>query len=187
MMQDLPGKWNTEAGFEALFKELYAPLHRYASGLIADEQQAEELVQDVFLKLWQQKDQIQIASNVQAYLYRAVHNNAMNLLNHEKVKAKYQTYMKTRTAQYADSPSKALDVKELKEQIFRAMDKIPEKCRAIFFLSRQESLSYRDIAGQLGISIKTVENQMSKALKILREELRDYLPFTAILFFLFNF
>lgn len=186
-MQDLPGKWNTETGFETLFKALYAPLHRYASGLIADDMQAEELVQDVFLKLWQQKDQIQIASNVQAYLYRAVHNHAMNMLHHEKVKAKYQAYMKTRTAQYADSPSKTLDAKELKEQISRAMDKIPEKCRAIFFLSRQESLSYRAIADQLGISIKTVENQMSKALKILRVELSDYLPFAAILFFLFNF
>lgn len=186
-MQDLPGKWNSESGFEALFKELYAPLYRYASGLIADEMQAEELVQEVFLKLWQQREQIKIETNVQAYLYRAVHNNAMNLLNHEKVKAKYQTYMKTRTAQYADSPSKMLDAKELKEQIAQAMNKIPEKCRAIFFMSRQESFSYKEIAEKLGLSIKTVENQMSKALKILREELRDYLPFAAILFFLFEF
>lgn len=185
-MQDTPGKWNSEPGFEALFKELYAPLHRYACGLIMDDMQAEELVQEVFLKLWQQKDQVNIATNVKAYLYRAVHNNAMNVLNHEKVKAKYQMYMKTRTAQYAESPSKMLDAKELKEQIARAMNKIPEKCRAIFFLSRQESLSYREIAGQLGISLKTVENQMSKALKILREELSEYLPFVGALFFLFN-
>ncbi len=186
-MQELPGKWNTESGFETLFRELYAPLQRYASGLTGDEAQAEDLVQEVFLKLWQQKEQVQTIGNVRAYLYRSVHNNAMNVHQHEKVKEKYQAYMSTRTAQHADSPSNTLAGRELKAQIFKAMNAVPEKCRAIFFLSRQESMSYKAIAEQLGISVKTVENQMSKALKILREELREYLPLITILIFLIYF
>lgn len=173
----LQNNWTTDTGFESLFKELYTPLYRYGCGLLSDEMQAEEVVQDVFMKLWQQRDQINIETNLQSYLYRAVHNKSMNILNHEKVKEKYQTYAQSRSAQFADSPVQMMYAKELKDNIATAMAKIPEKCRAIFHLSRQEELSYRAIAERLQISVKTVENQMSKALKILREELKDYLPF----------
>lgn len=180
-------EWNTDKGFEALYKNLYTPLYRYAMGLLADEMQSEEVVQDVFMRLWQQRLDINIETNIQAYLYRAVHNQIMNLLNHEKVKDKYKTYAKNRTAQYAESPAQTVYAKELKSKIEAALKKIPEKCSVIFHLSRQEELSYKEIAQRLDISIKTVENQMSKALKIMREELQAYLPILTTVLLLSNY
>lgn len=184
MIAFLPQNWNTDQGFENLFKTLYTPMYRYALGLLTDDMQAEEVVQDVFLKLWQQKDSINITTNLKSYLYRAVHNQSMNILNHEKVKEKYQAYVKAQSVQFAETPLQSIHTKELKAHIAAALLKVPEKCRAIFHLSRQEDLSYKAIAEQLDISIKTVENQMSKALRILRAELSDYLPFWLIPFFM---
>lgn len=186
MTDTLPLNWNTEAGFEALFRDLYTPLYRYAFGLLSDEMQAEEAVQDVFLRLWQQKDQLAIETNLQAYLYRAVHNQSMNMLNHAKVKEKYQQYAQQRQPQYADGPVQQMQARELQQQISKAMAKIPEKCRTVFHLSRQEELSYKEIAHRLGLSVKTVENQVAKALKILRTELKDYLPMLAVLVTIFT-
>lgn len=186
MTNTLPLNWNTEAGFEALFRDLYTPLYRYAFGLLSDEMQAEEAVQDVFLRLWQQKDQLAIETNLQAYLYRAVHNQSMNMLNHAKVKEKYQQYAQQRHPQYADGPAQQMQARELQQQITKAMAKIPEKCRTVFHLSRQEELSYKEIADRLGLSVKTVENQVAKALKILRTELKDYLPMLAVLVTIFT-
>lgn len=181
MTDILQKNWSTDQGFESLFKDLYAQLYRYASGILSDDMQAEEVVQDVFLKLWQQREQISIEINVQSYLYRAVHNHCMNILNHRKVKEKYLVHARSRTAQYAISPAESIYANELKANIVSAMAKIPEKCRAVFHLSRQEELSYREIAERLGISVKTVENQISKALRILREELKDHIPFMVFL------
>lgn len=171
--------WNTEKGFETLFKELYSPLYRYACGILTDDMQREEVVQEVFLKLWQQREQIAIATNIQSYLYRAVHNQAVNILNRAKVEQKYQQFARQRTPDYENSPAHKLQAGELQQRIFRVLAGIPEKCRTIFHLSREEELSYKEIAERLGLSVKTVENQMSKALKILRAELKDYLPLLA--------
>lgn len=171
--------WNTERGFEALFRELYSPLFRYACGMLSDDMQREEVVQEVFLKLWQQRDQIAITTNIRAYLYRAVHNQAVNIINRAKVEQKYQQFARHRTPDYETSPAHKLQAGELQQRIVSVLASIPEKCRTIFHLSRQEELSYKEIAQRLGLSIKTVENQMGKALKILRTELKDYLPVLA--------
>lgn len=186
MTADFPMRWNTERGFETLFRELFKPLYRYAFGLLEEEMQSEEVVQDVFLKLWQQREQITIETNINAYLYRSVHNQCMNNLNHEKVKAKYSQFVKGSAPAYADSPLNAMQAKELQGVIKKAMLKIPEKCRTVFHLSRQDELSYREIAERLGISLKTVENQMGKALKILRTELKDYLPLLMVVVAIFK-
>ncbi len=171
--------WNTGQGFERLFRELYSPLYRYACGILSDEMQSEEVVQDVFMKLWQQREQLAVTTNMQAYLYRAVHNQAVNILNRAKVEQKYQQFARHRAPDYEMSPAHRLQAGELQQRILRVLAAIPEKCRTIFHLSRQEELSYREIAEKLGLSVKTVENQMSKALKILRAELKDYLPMLA--------
>ncbi|RQO29704.1 RNA polymerase sigma-70 factor [Taibaiella sp. KBW10] len=191
MTSTFPMSWDTERGFEGLFKEQFKPLYRYAFGLLEDTMQSEEVVQDVFLKLWQHRDHITIETNINAYLYRAVHNQCMNTLNHEKVKAKYSQFVTSAAPTYAESPLSAMQTKELQGVIKKAMLKIPEKCRTVFHLSRQDELSYKEIAAKLGLSLKTVENQMGKALKILRTELKDYLPLFMVVIailksFLFN-
>ena len=184
MYQQLLNDWTTENGFEQLFKSLYTPLCRYALGIISDEMQAEEIVQDVFMILWQQDRMGNTPSNIQGYLYRAVHNKSLNFLKHEKVKEKYQKYVQTRPSNHNNSAEQQLETKELQLRIKNAMLKIPEKCRTVFHLCRQDELSYREIAKKLNISIKTVENQMSKALKILRLELKDYLVILIGFYFL---
>ena len=152
------------------------PLYHYAYNIVAEDMTAEEAVQEVFLKLWQKRENINIETSVKAYLYRAVHNHCINFMNREKLKEKYQRHVSHSTPDYGRSPLSELQAKELYSGILAALKLLPEKCRTVFYLSRQEELSYKEIATQLGISVKTVENQISKALKILRNELKPLLP-----------
>ena len=186
MSIEIPLDWRSDAGFESLFKSLYAALYRYANNLLKDDLQADEVVQDTFIKLWEQRLHIKIESNIQAYLYRAVHNKIMNIFNHEQVKEKHKQAVENTPLNTEHSPMHHLQAMELEKKIESALKKVPEKCNIIFQLSRQEELSYREIANRLDISVKTVENQISKALKILRTELREYLPTVFTLILLIN-
>lgn len=174
----------TEKYYERLFREFYTPLYHYAYTIISDEMKAEEAVQDVFLKLWQKRDTISIETSIRAYLYRAVHNHCINVMNRDKLKYKYQKHISQRPPEYGLSPLNALQTKELQESINQAFNVLPEKCRTVFYMSRQEELSYKEIAEKLSISIKTVENQIGKALKILRNELRPLLPILILFLFI---
>jgi RNA polymerase sigma-70 factor (ECF subfamily) len=187
MIIQLPDDWKSDKGFEALFKGLYADLYRYAMNLLNDDMQADEVVQETFLKLWEQRLQLTIETSVQAYLYRAVHNRIMNLFNHEQVKDRYKQTVQQAHRDAAHTPIQYLQASELAQKIEMALKKVPEKCSLVFQLSRQEELSYKDIASKLGLSVKTVENQISKALKILRAELSDYLPTILVLLLLTHF
>jgi RNA polymerase sigma-70 factor (ECF subfamily) len=169
--------------FEDVFKSHFKSLHVYAITIVKDETIAEEMVQNVFFKLWEKKEQIRLQQSVKAYLYRAVHNECLNHLKHDKVKAGYKAH-----AIYANNESEsAADpaiIKELERHIDKALKELPEQCRTIFQLSRFEDQKYHMIASQLGISVKTVENQMGKALRMLRQKLMDFLP--VIVLFLLN-
>jgi RNA polymerase sigma-70 factor (ECF subfamily) len=176
MVAQMSIDWQTSKGFEHLFKSMYAALSRYAFTIVTDEMLAEECVQEVFVKVWQQKDNMDKGMNINAYLYRAVHNNAINVLNKNKLTMKYQKHIQDSVSEYEHSPLHNIQAAELQKEIDSAMEKVPEKCRMIFHLSRQEGKTYQEIATLLDLSIKTVENQMSKALRILRLELQDYLP-----------
>lgn len=161
--------------FENVFKSNFKNLHAYASSLLKDEASAEEIVQQVFYKLWEKKDQLSSLQSVPAYLYRAVHNECMNHVKHSKVKAAHHSYA-VHTGSELDNPTDQATLKELQVKIDNAINDLPEQCRTIFQLSRFEDMKYRDIAGKLGISVKTVENQMGKALRTLRTKLVEYLP-----------
>ncbi len=181
MSERLPDNIITEKYYESLFREFYTPLYHYAYTIVSEEMTAEEAVQEVFLKLWQKRETLNIETSVKAYLYRAVHNHCINFMNREKLKDKYQKHVSNRPIDYGLSPLNELQAKELKQKIAEAFKVLPEKCRTVFYLSRQEELSYKEIAEKLSISIKTVENQIGKALKILRNELRPLLPFVICL------
>lgn len=145
--------------------------------------EAEETVQNMFVNLWQKREQLEISS-VKAYCYRAVHNECLNKIKHGKIKMSYADEYKSLAPVKHDSAVKELHAKELGVQIEEAIESLPEQCRAVFRLSRFENLKYTEIAEHLGISVKTVENHMGKALKILREKLRDYLPLLIWLLFI---
>ncbi|AFD07266.1 RNA polymerase sigma-70 factor [Solitalea canadensis] len=167
---------SNEVTFERLFKSHFKALHAYAYTIVNDEITAEEMVQTVFLKIWEKKEQLQVETSIKAYLYRAVHNCCMNYIKHQKIKSSYQEHITYSMKNEFDDASKKVQLSELETRLRAALNELPEQCRTIFQLSRFDELKYREIAAQLGLSPKTVENQMGKALKILRLKLADFLP-----------
>ena len=169
--------------FEQVFKTHVKSLHTYASSIIKDEAVAEEIVQDIFYKLWERPEKLSIHGSVAAYLYRAVYNESMNHLKHLKVRMKYENHAVHQMKNTTDSASKKIMMKELEARIHEGLKRLPEQCRTIFQMSRFGELKYREIARELEISPKTVENQMGKALKIMRAHLADFLTVIILLLF----
>lgn len=165
---------NSEIIFEQAFREHYKGLYSYAYTFLKDDALAEESVQNIFYKLWEKKQIVSELQSIAAYLYRAVYNECMNHLKHQKVRQNYEAHT-LHTHNYADTADAAA-YNELQQQITKALNELPEQCRTIFQMSRFEDMKYREIADKLGISVKTVENQMGKALKRMKLMLSDYLP-----------
>lgn len=171
----------TETRFKELFKSHYKRLHAYACTILKDEDEAEEIIQNIFVRLWEKRERIEELQSVNAYLYRAVYNDCINHLKHEKVKISYKNhilYTNKETDYHSQSSNK---VYQLEERLRKALSELPEQCRSIFQMSRFEEMKYREIADKLGLSVKTVENQMSKALKIMRIKMADLLSLLWIL------
>lgn len=177
--------------FELLFKTHFKALHAYGMSILRDEQEAEEIVQQVFLKFWEKRNTLTIETSVKAYLYKSVYNDCLNHLRNFKTRLKYQGEAQRMTDLYERPASARVEMNEFQSILNEAINELPEKCRTIFQMSRFEELKYREIAEKLGLSVKTVENQMSKALKILRLELSGFLVlFIAVLLYfkdLWNF
>lgn len=170
-----------EAVFETVFRRYYAPLCRYALPMLGDHDEAEEVVQSVFVAIWERRDSLLITSSLKAYLYRAVHNRCLNRINQQAVQAGHREQAAAELYTDGASPTQSLLIDELGVQLQRAIRLLPEQCRRVFELSRFDELSYKEIADRLGIATKTVENQIGKALRILRTELSDYLPLLLLL------
>jgi RNA polymerase sigma-70 factor (ECF subfamily) len=164
-----------DSAFEQLFKTYYKALHAYANMILKDIEAAEEIVQNMFLKFWEKRELLNAQTSIKAYLYKCVYNDSLNYLKHEKVKTKYRDFTEKTMDTLTEAASSKVELSELQLKLNAALNDLPEQCRTIFQMSRFEELKYREIAEQLGLSIKTVENQMSKALKILRVKLSDFL------------
>jgi RNA polymerase sigma-70 factor (ECF subfamily) len=155
--------------YEALFRSLYPNLCRYAQSLLHDKDQAEEVVQEMFYRLWRDRSKINIKSSLKSYLYRSVYNNSLQMLRHEQVKEKYHQSMKEQEAVYAPDPMDEYRYKQMERQIAKTMESLPVRCREIFYMNRFEGQKYKEIAEKLSISVKTVEANMSKALREFRK------------------
>ena len=153
--------------FENLFREYFSPLISFARKILVDEDDAREVVQKVFINLWEKREEIDLSTSLKSYLFTSVHNRSLNVIRDRK---KFSSEEVPDMAGDWDV-SAQIESMELEEKINEALQALPEKCRQIFELNRFDGLKYSEMAAQLEISIKTVENQMSKALKILREKL----------------
>ncbi len=173
-------KAKDEKAFELVFRVYYPELCRFAYKYVENQDVAEELVQDLFCSLWAKLDSLVINTSLKSYLYSAVRNAAFNYFKHQKVTDKYKSYQMERGSGIIEA-DRSLEVKELSTKIDAAIHSLPEKCREVFRLSRIENKKYKEIAEELNISIKTVENQMGKALKVLRKELGSYLPIALLM------
>ncbi|MCF2520497.1 RNA polymerase sigma-70 factor [Dyadobacter sp. CY351] len=172
-----------EAEFERVFKAHFKGLHAYARTILRDDIMAEEMVQNVFCRLWEKTDHIEIKESVSGYLYRSVYHESLNYIKHLKVRDAYQTYA-INQMEHSNNTSHPLELKELEQRLDKALKELPEKCRTVFQMSRFEELKYQEIADRLQLPLKTVENQMGKALRLLRLKLVDFLPASILLFLL---
>lgn len=164
-----------EIFFEKTFKKHFKGLTAYAYTIVKDDVMAEEIVQNMFFRLWDKRDQVSIRESVTGYLYRAVYNDSLNYLKHLKVRNAYQDYA-VENEQHEPPASQKVEARELEDKIRQALNELPEKCRTIFQMSRFRELKYQEIADELDVPVKTVENQMGRALRLLRMKLADYLP-----------
>ena len=154
-----------------MFRQYFPPLMAFAKKILTDEDDAREVVHRVFINLWEKRDEIDATTSLRSYLFTSVHNRSLNMVRDRK---KFSSEEMPDVAGEVDVGAQ-IEAMELEEKIREAITALPEKCRQVFELNRFEGLKYSEIAAQLNISIKTVENQMSRALRILREKLLKYL------------
>jgi len=168
--------------FERLFNEHYAAVLLYSTTIVKSRNNAEDIVQQAFISLWQKMGSADFHTSARSYLYKMVYHASLDFLKHEKIKKRYEN--ETIQAGNETIHETSGDTTEIQKCLQYAIDELPKQCGRIFKMSRFDGLKYTEIAAALHISEKTVENQMGKALKILREALKDYLP---LILFLLNF
>ena len=166
-----------EEKYRTLFRRYYSGLSFYAARLVGEDD-AEDIVQDVFLDIWKRKDDIELGEQAQSLLYRSVYTRAINLINHRTIVNNYNTeeaeLMKKKTEYYQPDQSdviKRIENRELRVEIHQAINELPDKCKEVFKLSYLYNMKNKEIADALNISLRTVEAHMYKALRILRGRL----------------
>ncbi|MDR0605360.1 MAG: RNA polymerase sigma-70 factor [Bacteroidales bacterium] len=161
--------------YEELFIQWYNPLCNYAYSILHDAEDAKDIVQKVFYKLWEQRSELEIHTSMKSYLYRIVHNDALNKLKQLKIRNEHNQDIAYLSCDFVDDTANTILYNELQQKIKMAINHLPPRCREVFELSRFQQLSYMEIANKLNISTNTVETQMVKALRLLRNDLKDYL------------
>jgi len=162
----------TEYQFETIFKEYFAYLSNLAYGIVKDRDDAYDITQQVFVKLWDKRDDIEIDKSIKSYLYRATFNTALNFL--DKHKRKLRIVNDDSYSLFQEDKSDFLEG-EVEDAVNKAILELPEKCRVVFSLSRYSDLTNKEIAEKLNISIKGVEKHISRALKELRVKLKRFI------------
>ena len=163
-----------EQAYDTVFRAWYPRLVRAADALVRDAGVAEELVQEVMLELWRRREQLAHDGSPQAYLFQATRNRALNHLRHRQVQQRAEPYLADDGARPATAPA-AVELAELDVAVREAVAELPPRCRDVFELSRVQGLRYAEIAATLGVSVKAVEAQMTKALRSLRVRLAPWL------------
>ena len=167
-----------ESSFEEAFRNLYAPLCGYSQKYLKDQESAEEIVQDVFCNLWEKRASIQITTSLSSYLYTSVRNRCLNEIRRLK-NVDTEGVDDGKIGGWDDNSIEAL---ELDQKIEDAIAHLPEMSRRVFELSRFEGKKYKEISEELNIGVKAVEANMSRALKKLREDLKEFLISIILIF-----
>ncbi len=170
-----------QIAFELLFHFYYPGLVMYSTQFTADRMEAEEIVQDFFVRFWQKHQQIIPSDTLKHYLFLSVKNGSLNFLKHKKIEEKYIRSMTELSNHHLVYDPDLYIASELQEKIKNAIDLLPEKCREIFIMSRMRGMKNEEIATELNLSKRTVETQISNALKVLRVELKDYVGLLVLL------
>jgi RNA polymerase sigma-70 factor (family 1) len=157
--------------FTEIYNRYFELLYLHALKKLKDEQEAEDLIHDLFIALWERPPEVNFNVNLPAYLYRAVKNKVINALAHRHIKTNYLESLQEYIDAGLYTTDEAVIVRELAEQIEKEVNRMPKKMREVFQLSRNSNLSHKEIAEQLGISDKTVKKQVGNAIKILKDHI----------------
>ena len=171
----LPDGGGSFGAFEQLFRRYYAPLVVYANKYVSSMDLAREIVQDFFVRLYEKRHTLSIDVSMKSYLYRSVYNCCINYINQRNIQDKHLKNIDLERNDEENLENEIYSV-ELQYKILEVIEELPSKCRRIFKMNRLEGLKNDEIAVQLNLSKRTVETQISKALKILRKKLADYMP-----------
>lgn len=164
--------------FDNLFRQSYPKLFFYAKGIVGNDDDAEDVVEDVFLELWRRRGSVECGDRIDAYLYRAVFTRCINLLraaNHSEEQLSLLTAINDRRMAYLESeagnPQRDAEVGDLRKAIDEALGSLPAKSRQVFEMSYIDGLSHQEIAQRQDISVRTVEAHVYSALRVLRKRL----------------
>jgi RNA polymerase sigma-70 factor (ECF subfamily) len=172
-----------KALFEQLFKTHFAPLCNYAVQYVQDADSAKDITQKVFINLWESRENIDTQKSIQSYLYTSVRNRCLNYIRDHKKYRSQVLDLEINDIEIAFEEDDPQEYSELEAKVAEALQALPEKCRQVFEMSRFKEMKYKEIALELDISEKTVEAHMSKALKTLKEFLKDYVRILWLIFF----
>lgn len=160
-----------QVAFEQLFNLYYSRLCVFSNSYVKSLDIARDVVQEVFIKIWDNRENFYITQSLKAYLYMAVRNQSLNFLQQNKQKQRLEERLKKQQEMSDSVKREELNTEELTQKIWKLVEELPERRRTIFILYRKHGLSYSEIAEVMDIKRKTVENQMGKSLKFLREHL----------------
>lgn len=174
-------KGNYQA-FEQIFKAHQPYMVMYAKKFVDDWESARDLVQEIFLQFWENRGKVEITISIKAYLFKSVKNQCANYIKHKIVEKKYNDHtqeefkaLEIKYYQQTDEHFISLIEKELGDKISEAIESLPDQCRTTFELSRFQGLKSQEIAKKMDVSVRTVETQIYRALKVLKESLKDFL------------
>jgi RNA polymerase sigma-70 factor (ECF subfamily) len=165
--------------FEDIYNTYYPLLLNYAENITKDTFMAEDAVSDVFLKLWEGRDNIEIESSLKSYLYKSVYNQCLNALKHIDIQNQYRDFFLHHPPIFEDGsdyPLSRIIENEIQTILQKTIERLPDQCRKIFIMRRYDGMKHEEIARELSISIHTVRTQIHRALEKLRIELKDFLP-----------
>ena len=165
----------SEAAFDRLFRIFYPRLCGYVARITRSPEVAEELVQEIFTSVWERRHIWEPRGSPDQYLYRAARNRALKYLRQQEVRARFQGKLAGALSSRSVTPEELLDESEISIAVQTAIDSLPDRCRDVFLLSREAALTYVEIAEMMEISVKTVETQMGRALKVIRSRLLRHL------------
>lgn len=176
-------KLSDNNAIEQYFFEYFEALHRYAYTLLNDSEEAKDVVQQIFMHLWEKKETLTITQSVRAYLYTTTHNHCLNRIKSRQTRQRHYHQFASGQEHATLDNEEQLSVRTLKQEVLSAMDTLPDKCREVFYKSRFEEKTYPEIAKELDISVKTVEAHMGRALRTLRTMLSDRTYFWLLISF----
>lgn len=160
--------------FEQLFRQYYSPLCHYAMSIVGEREVAEEMVEELFYIIWRDREKLGVFRSTKSYLYTSVWNSCLQHIRQRNRDEEIQKRMQQTLQDHTGSPEEEAEYKELQVLVEKCIEKMPDRCRQVFQMHRKEGLKYAEIASELGISVKTVEAAITKALNILRKEIESY-------------